>query len=148
MIHMAGEPRGKTPPATYQDSIDRFFDVHRERESFWSPPVGPRCGRASKLYLLIAVGGAVAFALFGPTELKCVESRLARVLIVLTGFIVSAGPPLFYWAEARGFERWVNATIPKDAQQGHREQYKMNAEHAKAFWASILAVYGALLLAW
>ncbi|MDP6719249.1 MAG: hypothetical protein QGF59_11395, partial [Pirellulaceae bacterium] len=72
-----------------------------------------------------------------------------RILAIAIGIIVSAGPPAFFWLEAKSFDWWLNKKIPvvKDQQQ-LRETYKLNAENGKAFWAGILAVYAAVLLNW
>jgi hypothetical protein len=76
--------------------------------------------------------------------------RACRVVVVAYGILVTASMPYFYWREWRSFEKWAkrkyrdNDLSLKDA----RDEFKTNAEYARAFWAATIVVYAAMLLAW
>ncbi len=105
--------------------------------------------------MLVLVYLAIAFwALFTFTQSPF--NGACRNLSIAIGIIVSAGPPLYFWLEARAFDWWLNRKFPnveneeqnernKEGQKLFRETYKLNADNLKAFWAGILAVYAAVL---
>ena len=102
-------------------------------------------------YLLIAL---VALVVFSGSPFKKIAELGAcqRSIVIVFGIIVSAGPPLYFWFEARAFDWWLNQKFPGvreptdvEKQKQFRETYKLNADNSKAFWAGILAVYAAVL---
>jgi hypothetical protein len=54
--------------------------------------------------------------------------------------VVSLAYPVWCWAEARAFERWVRLQ-PAAARLRERAYFKLQADLAKNFWTSVLAVY-------
>jgi hypothetical protein len=125
-----------------------LFDVSdSKRNEFWSGRALRANQWASAIYLLIAFGPLIAFAWWHcPAKLDFATlPRIDRLLLLLLGVIVSAGPPAWFWLEARAFDDWANAKSDATAKQ-LRETFKLNADGERAFWAAIVAVYAAVLL--
>ena len=122
-----------------------LFNVNDiNRTGFWEGRAMKTCFWLSLLYVFVTFGTIFVYAIFG-IRLSCLRSW--RLLLALAiGVFVSAGPPYFYWLEAKAFDRWlILKTDDADLQKGWRETYKLNADNGRAFWVAMLAVYSAML---
>lgn len=128
------------------DANGWLFDVgNTGRDSFWEKRAMTTCAVAAVFYVIVSFG---ALAYYAGMDMNAAQFHGRwRLLAIGIGVFVSAGPPLFFWSEARAFDRWLNAKIPDvEKQKSWRETYKLNADNARAFWAAVLAVYAAVLL--
>ncbi len=129
---------------------DPFDKNGTERDNFWEGRALATNKLAGLIYLLVALGALIIFALFaGETKLVCLKPW-GRLLVIAVGLFVSAGPPAWFWAEARAFDYWVNTKCKEEdgLAKRLRETFKVKAATEGAFWAAIVAGYGAVLLKW
>jgi hypothetical protein len=129
---------------------DPFEKDGTDRDNFWEGRALKSNNLAARAYLIFALGALALFALFaGETRLACLRPW-QRLLVIGVGVVVSAGPPAWFWAEARAFDHWVNRKCKDEdvLAKRLRETFKVNADNEKAFWAAIVAVYAAVLLKW
>lgn len=137
-------------PLLRMSLVNRLFSIENtEREDFWEGSALVWSKRVSSFYLLVTLSSLIAYAVQGKERIAGLEWYW-RVIAILLGFFVSAGPPAWFWLEARAFDLWVRRKHPGDRskQEPYREVYKINVEFARGFWAAIIAVYAAVLLKW
>jgi hypothetical protein len=137
-------------PILNMKMVTRIFDLDEtKRDDFFEGSALKWSKRASVVYVSVAISSLVAYAIVGSERVQALPPGL-RIACVLVGFFVSAGPPAWLWMEARAFDIWIWKKFPEDPakQIRYRETYKINCDFGKAFWASIIAVYAAVLLRW
>jgi hypothetical protein len=130
-----------------------LFELDRtDRGDFWEGRTLTANKWAATVYLVIAFGALIIFALTDHHSKLDLFSLMPseRLLLIGLGVVVTAGPPAWFWVEARAFDYWVNKKCKDDdkAEKRFRETFKVNADNEKAFWAAIVAVYAAVLIKW
>jgi hypothetical protein len=128
------------------DLDDKLFQPEdTKRDGFWEGRALRVCNWASLIYICWSLLWLIVYSLACTRATDMVG--LQRLLATFVGVIVAAGPPAFFWTEAKAFDRWVNKKYPSvDDQKSWRETYRLNEVNGKAFWAAMVAVYGAVLL--
>ena len=130
------------------------FRPHVLRPEFWDRTALRFSRLMAILYLLITVVPLLMLAGSDVQEFSRLPTGI-RVGLVLVGLVVTIGPPLYYWLEARAFYQWIdcnysssrsNFTLITNSPQKAIDRYEMNSNHAKALWAGVLAVYAAALI--
>lgn len=67
--------------------------------------------------------------------------------VILLGLILTTLPTLYWWVMSRSFERWYHSTtLTKEQKDFERKWIDMNRDFARSFWATIVIIFGALLL--
>lgn len=61
-------------------------------------------------------------------------------IVFAWGLFIGIAYPLWSWAETRSFEMWVRSK-DKVTRDRERAYYSLMRDHAKSFWAGLLAVY-------
>jgi hypothetical protein len=59
---------------------------------------------AALAYVVIALGALLLYAYYGHDTKLWSYTRCQRILLILIALVVSAGPPAWFWAEARAFD--------------------------------------------
>jgi hypothetical protein len=90
---------------------------------------------ASIIYIVVALAPLVLFALTG-----VIPRWLTTHVAFLWALFVSAAYPVWSWTETLAFERWVRE-FDENTRERERAYYSLMRDHAKSFWAGLLAVY-------
>lgn len=124
-----------------------IFQTADKRDDFWKGRAGGWSRGASVVYTLVALVALVVYVYSDQPEIKEWSPGLKLGAIGL-GVFISAGPPAWFWLEARSFDSWVNEHFAADPakREALRHTYSINADFAKGFWAAVISVYAAVLL--
>jgi hypothetical protein len=136
-----------------------FEPDNMQKSGFWEGTAMKTGWWGALLYAIVAVGAPVVFAVSGVNPLKLLNvaelmnpARWQLALAVFTATIVSAGPPAFFWFEAKAFNVWLNRKFhdaedeeQKQSRELWKETYKLNVENGKDFWKAVLAVYAGII---
>lgn len=136
------------PPGIPSCLAERLFEVSKcERNSFWEGRALLTCNLAAGAYVVLNVLMIAVFGWFNVTP-KEMKGGWSGIAVMVSSLFVTAGPPAFFWIEAKAFDKWCNDKFKGDveAQKGWRETYKLNADNGKAFWAAMVAAYAAAVL--
>lgn len=124
-----------------------IFQTENKRNDFWDGRAGTWSRRASCAYILVALVALIAYVYSDQPEIKDWSTGVKLGTIGL-GVFISAGPPAWFWLEARSFDSWVNKHFADNPAKREelRHTYSINADFAKGFWAAVISVYAAVLL--
>lgn len=92
---------------------------------------------ASFIYSLVALTPILLFVYFGDIPEWLTPHR---AFLFLWALFVSMGYPVWSWLETRKFECWVGC-FDTDTRKRERDYYVLMRDHARSFWAALLAVY-------
>jgi hypothetical protein len=125
-----------------------LFDTNDiTREDWWTGRTGWADGLAVVLYLAASLLPLLWFAGCGVPSDWFIKPGPMRVVVLVYGGLVSVAPHIWLWRESSAFFEWSAKRYKneKDLKE-QRERFKLQADGAKALWASVIALYAAALL--
>lgn len=116
-----------------------------DRNEFWECGVQTLSLALAAGYLLLTAAALLFFMFLHSNYLSGWKLKLIQLIFA---FMISCGPPAYYWLLSREFDNWVHHKFTSDKVRFDREvdAFKVQAEGGRAFWAGVLAVCGAVLL--
>ena len=97
-----------------------------------------------------AIGVFFLAALFVPLFARAVHATwLAKIddwQKLLYGVAIALAYPVWSWWETIAFERWIRGQEDATIAERERKYFKEMRDHAKTFWAALVAIFAAALL--
>ena len=133
-----GSARDRSPAHRVIPRASRYWQEGPRKVGWVSVTVG----------LLALYLGGIAYAVYTGLRLNDL-APVVRTALVLSAFVASVVPILFWWRQTWHFETWMERNplqLSAEELEFERIRFKTNSDFARTFWTAVVVVFAGLLI--